>query len=52
MRNNGVPPEGVNIYEWTLSFSVEVENPVTLTIDELKNQFEVIELALQIECGG
>lgn len=52
VRNNGVPPTDVNVAEWTLSITGEVENPLTFTIEELKSQFEVVELALQIECGG
>ncbi len=52
VRNNGVPPTEVNVAEWTLDLSGEVDNPLTLTIEELKSQFEVIELALQIKCGG
>ncbi|ASJ74200.1 molybdopterin-dependent oxidoreductase [Granulosicoccus antarcticus] len=52
VRNNGVPPKEVNVDEWTLTISGEVETPMTFTIAELKEQFEVVELALQIECGG
>jgi len=52
VRNNGVPPSNVNVDDWALSIDGEVENPLTLGIAELKSRFEVVELALQIECGG
>ena len=52
IRNNGLPPEQVDPATWTLSVDGEVNKPSTLTIEELKSQFEVVTLQLQLECGG
>jgi DMSO/TMAO reductase YedYZ molybdopterin-dependent catalytic subunit len=52
IRNNGIPPESPQADGWTLTIDGEVEEPMTLTIDELKDKFEVVTLALQLECGG
>lgn len=52
IRNNGIPPEDVNADTWTLTIDGLVDKPMTLTIADLKKQFEVVEHALQIECGG
>ncbi len=52
IRNNGVPPEDVDPAAWTLTVDGEVDNALALTIDELKEKFEVVTLQLQIECGG
>ncbi len=52
IRNNGVPPEDVDPATWTLTVDGEVDNAMALTIDQMKEQFEVVTLQLQIECGG
>lgn len=52
VRNNGVPPENTSAGGWKLVIDGEVERPLELSIDELKSQFEVVEYALQLECGG
>jgi len=52
VRNNGIPPENASAAEWSLSVDGEVDTPLTLSIEELRSRFEVVELALQIECGG
>lgn len=52
IRNNGVPPEDVDPASWTLTIDGEVENSLELTIEQMKEQFEVVTLQLQIECGG
>lgn len=52
IRNNGVPPENVDATRWTLTVDGLVEAPLTLTLADLKSQFEVVDLALTIECGG
>lgn len=52
IRNNGIPPDEVSPDGWTLEISGEVDNPMTLSIDELRERFETVDLALQIECGG
>ena len=52
VRNNGVPPTGVDAESWQLQIDGEVGSPMTLGINELKRRFEVVKLKLQIECGG
>lgn len=52
IRNNGIPPENVDVDSWTLTIDGEVDNPLELSIDDLKKQFEVVTLQLQLECGG
>ena len=52
IRNNGVPPENMDPDSWQLVVDGEVENPVTYSIADLRRQFEVVKLQLQIECGG
>ncbi len=52
VRNNGIPPEDVDVDAWTLTIDGLVDNPMTLTIKDLKEKFEVHEMALVVECGG
>ncbi len=52
IRNNGNPPASVDAADWTIAIDGEVDTPLNLTIEELKDRFEVISLNLQIECGG
>lgn len=52
IRNNGVVPEEADPASWTLTVDGLVDNPMTLSIDDLKAQFEVVTMALVIECGG
>ncbi len=53
VRNNGLPPETVDIDSWRLVIGGEsVVNSKTYSIDELKSKFENINLALTLECGG
>lgn len=52
VRNNGIPPEDTSAAGWTLTIDGEVEQPLELTIDALKDKFDVVTLALQMECGG
>jgi len=52
IRNNGVPPEEVDAAKWKVKIDGEVETELTLSIDDLKKQFEVVTMALVIECGG
>ncbi len=55
VRNNGLVPQHAidrDAAGWTLTIDGEVENELTLTIDELKNEFEEVTLALVVECGG
>lgn len=52
IRNNGIPPTEVNANSWKFTIDGLVNNSLTLSINDLKTQFKVVELALQIECGG
>ncbi|MCP4780268.1 MAG: sulfite oxidase [Hyphomicrobium sp.] len=52
IRNNGIPPEDTDSAKWMLTVDGLVENPMKLSIADLKYKFEVIELALQLECAG
>ena len=52
IRNNGVPPEDMDPATWSLTIDGDVERPMTLSIDDLKRDFEVVSYALQLECGG
>lgn len=52
VRNNGNPPTTTDPGAWTLRVDGEVENPLELTISDLKRDFEVVSLNLQLECGG
>lgn len=52
VRNNGNPPESMDAKGWKLTIDGLVDKPMTLTIDQLKNKFEVVTEALTIECGG
>ena len=52
IRNNGLAPENVDASTWTLTIDGEVNNPLELSIADLKRDFEVVTLALQLECGG
>ncbi|MEM8988599.1 MAG: sulfite oxidase [Pseudomonadota bacterium] len=54
VRNNGLPPDVADIADedWTLSIEGEVERPLSLTIADLKRDFETVTLRLQMECGG
>ncbi len=52
IRNNGIPPEEVDASTWTITIDGLVDEPLTLTIDDLKSRFDVVTYALQVECGG
>jgi DMSO/TMAO reductase YedYZ molybdopterin-dependent catalytic subunit len=52
VRNNGIPPEAMAPDSWTLTVDGEVDQPMELSIAELKEKFEVVTLQLQLECGG
>ena len=52
IRNNGHPPDDVDPAEWMLTIDGLVENPMKLSIADLKSKFEIVELALQLECAG
>ncbi|MBV7298122.1 molybdopterin-dependent oxidoreductase [Enterovibrio paralichthyis] len=52
IRNNGIPPTEVNPETWTLTIDGLVDKPMTLTIEDLKKNFDVVEQQLVVECGG
>jgi len=53
VRNNGVPPEVIDVDSWTLEIAGEsCVNPLSFSIAELKQRFEEVTLQLQLECGG
>lgn len=52
IRNNGTPPEEMDADSWTLTIDGLVDKPMTLSIADLKKNFEVVTEALTIECGG
>ncbi len=52
IRNNGIPPVSFDSDGWTLEVDGEVEDPLKLRIEQLRNDFDVVSLKLQLECGG
>jgi DMSO/TMAO reductase YedYZ molybdopterin-dependent catalytic subunit len=52
IRNNGVPPQDMNPDSWMLTIDGLVDNPLKLSIADLKNKFEVVSRKVCIECGG
>jgi DMSO/TMAO reductase YedYZ molybdopterin-dependent catalytic subunit len=52
IRNNGAPPEGVDPEAWTLTVDGFVDKPMDLSIADLRDRFEVVTMALVLECGG
>jgi len=52
IRNNGAVPDDISPDGWKLTVDGLVDNPMELTIPDLKDQFEVVTKALTIECGG
>ena len=52
VRNNGIPPLDMDPGTWTLTVDGQVDRPRIYTIDDLRNSFEVVKLALALECGG
>ena len=55
VRNNGLVPDTAlsgDAMSWKLAIDGEVDQSLSLSLDELKNRFEVVTYALQLECGG
>lgn len=55
VRANGLIPQTAldkNATDWKLVIDGEVENELSLSIDDLKKNFETVTLALVVECGG
>jgi sulfite oxidase len=53
VRNNGIPPENIDLDNWTLTIDGEsVAAPKTFSLAELKSKFKHYTYQLTIECGG
>lgn len=52
IRNNGIPPDDIDAATWELTVDGLVNNPMTMTIADLQSKFDVVTMALLIECGG
>lgn len=54
VRNNGLTPDLTDVSEetWFIEIDGEVDQPLRLSIADLKAKFETISLNLQLECGG
>ncbi len=52
IRNNGIPPEDVDAKNWILTVDGFVDNPLELSIADLRKNFDVVTMALTLECGG
>ncbi len=52
IRNNGIVPFDMNPDTWELTIDGFVDNPMKLSIADLREQFEVHTMALWMECGG
>ncbi|GLR15899.1 sulfite oxidase [Portibacter lacus] len=53
VRNNGIPPENIDIEEWTITIAGEsAEASKTYTLKELQTKFEHHTYNLTLECGG
>ncbi|MDM7946512.1 MAG: sulfite oxidase [Oceanibaculum nanhaiense] len=55
VRMNGMVPQSAldaKAEGWTLTIDGEVNKPLTLTMDDLKKNFETVTYRLWVECGG
>ena len=53
VRNNGLVPPEFNVDQWTLTIDGEaVPDPISFTLNELKERFSEHTYALTLECGG
>lgn len=55
VRMNGLVPQtalDADAEGWSLAIDGEVETPLTLSIDQLKSDFETVTSNLVVECGG
>ncbi len=52
IRNNGLLPDDMGAETWTLTIDGFVDTPLELGIADLRDQFEVVTMALAVECGG
>ena len=53
IRNNGVPPVGVDPSGWRLNIGGEsIIRPLRLSIKDLRSRYQNVSLQLTLECGG
>lgn len=52
IRNNGLLPDEMDASAWKMTVGGFVDTPLQLSIADLRDQFEVVTMALAIECGG
>ena len=52
IRNNGIVPTDMDPAAWTLRIDGLVQRPMTLSIQDLRERFEVVTHRLLLECGG
>ncbi|WP_112323541.1 sulfite oxidase [Oceanibium sediminis] len=52
IRNNGLVPDDTSAEGWTLTVDGLVDSPLELSIADLRDRFEVVTMALTVECGG
>lgn len=52
IRNNGIIPTDTSAEGWMLTIDGMVDQPMEMSIDDLRNNFEVASMALLLECGG
>ena len=52
VRNNGLPPSSIDASAWRLRIDGEVNQPLDLSIQDLKTAFETISMPMVLECGG
>lgn len=53
VRNNGLPPENIDLKSWTLTIDGEAaQKKVVLSLADLKSKFKVYTYQLTLECGG
>ncbi len=53
VRNNGLPPENVDVENWRLSIDGEaVQQPREYSLAELMSRFQQVSYQLVLECGG
>jgi DMSO/TMAO reductase YedYZ molybdopterin-dependent catalytic subunit len=52
IRNNGIVPEDMDAASWRLNVDGLVDKSMELSIADLRSNFDVVTMALTLECGG
>ena len=52
VRNNGLMPKDLDASRWELRIDGLVDRPVTLSLEDLEERYEVVTRALALECAG